>query len=135
MLYELITSGFGKSEDYNCAEKILYGANEAYALKLDDNALKMAAGFGGGMGIESVCGVLTAAIMVLSRLHVKTIAHQSDIKKLETQYFDRFAAQFQTLDCKTLKQNYRTEEKGCSEIIAGAAKLLDELVEESGLLS
>lgn len=135
MLYELIVSGFGKSEDYNCAEKILYGANQAYALHLNENALKMSAGFGGGMGIESVCGVLASAVMVLSLLHVKSVAHASDIKKLETLYFDRFAEQFQTLDCKTLKQNYRTEEKGCSVIVAGAAKLLDEIILDNGLLS
>jgi len=48
-LYEYLSSGFGKAEDLNCAEKILYGANEIYDLGIDKNDLKMAAGFGGGM--------------------------------------------------------------------------------------
>ena len=50
-LYEYLSSGFGKAEDLNCAEKILYGANEIYDLGIDKNDLKMAAGFGGGMGV------------------------------------------------------------------------------------
>ena len=47
MLYELLQNGYGKDHDWNCAEKILYGANEAYHLGLDRNAFKLAAGFGG----------------------------------------------------------------------------------------
>ena len=35
--------------DYNCAESILRGGNDAYGLGLDENALKVIAGFGGGI--------------------------------------------------------------------------------------
>ena len=52
MLHELLKNGFGKDRDFNCAEKMLYGANEAYRLGLSPEALKLAAGFGGGMAIE-----------------------------------------------------------------------------------
>jgi len=78
-LNELLKNGFGKCENYseeelarygnvnmNCAERILRGANEAYGLGLSDEALKVSAPFGGGMGIGSVCGAITGAIMVLS---------------------------------------------------------------------
>jgi C_GCAxxG_C_C family probable redox protein len=71
MLKDLLAEGFGEKEDLNCSEKILRGANIEYDLGLDDAALKMAAGFGGGMAIEDKCGALTAAIMVLGRLFVK----------------------------------------------------------------
>ena len=37
--------GFGSAMDLNCAEKILYGANWAYNMKLPGEALKLAAGF------------------------------------------------------------------------------------------
>lgn len=50
MLSDLIKNGFGEEEDLNCAEKILYAANREYNLGLDKSALKLAAGFGGGMG-------------------------------------------------------------------------------------
>ena len=65
MLKELIRGGYGIKEDLNCAETILYGANQIYHLDINSDSLKMAAAFGGGMGSESVCGVLTASIMVL----------------------------------------------------------------------
>lgn len=53
MLLKLLQDGFGSAMDLNCAEKILYGANWAYNMKLPGEALKLAAGFGGGMGVES----------------------------------------------------------------------------------
>ena len=40
MLKDLIESGFGEKEGYNCAEKILYGANIAYSLGLPKEALR-----------------------------------------------------------------------------------------------
>ena len=49
MLKEMIAAGFGQAEDYNCAEKIFYGANEAYGLGLSEDDLRLAAGFGGGV--------------------------------------------------------------------------------------
>ncbi|MFA5354803.1 MAG: C-GCAxxG-C-C family (seleno)protein, partial [Thermodesulfovibrionales bacterium] len=55
---DLIRNGFGDDLKLNCAEKILHGANEVYDLGLDREALKLARGMGGGMGIESVCGAL-----------------------------------------------------------------------------
>ena len=64
MLLKLLQDGFGSAMDLNCAEKILYGANWAYNMKLPGEALKLAAGFGGGMGVESSCGVITGGVMV-----------------------------------------------------------------------
>ena len=51
-LYEYLYSGFGKAEDLNCAEKMLYGANKVYELGINRNDLKLAAGFGGGVCYE-----------------------------------------------------------------------------------
>ena len=52
MLLKLLQDGFGSAMDLNCAEKILYGANWAYNMKLPGEALKLAAGFGGGMAVS-----------------------------------------------------------------------------------
>lgn len=73
MLLKLLQDGFGSAMDLNCAEKILYGANWAYNMKLPGEALKLAAGFGGGMGVESSCGVITGGVMVLSSLYVSRV--------------------------------------------------------------
>lgn len=50
MLKELIQEGYGVKEDLNCAETILYAANQVYHLDLNSDSLKLAAAFGGGDG-------------------------------------------------------------------------------------
>jgi len=131
MLKELIESGFGNEEDYNCAEKILYGANKVYKLGLNKEAMKLAAGFGGGMGIESVCGALTASVMVLSNKYVENIAHESDkIKLINQQLFRKFLEEMNSIQCSYLKRTYRREDIGCFHVILKAAEILDSLMEE-----
>ena len=43
MLQELIQGGYEIDEDLNCAETILYGANQVYHLNLNPDSLKLAA--------------------------------------------------------------------------------------------
>lgn len=129
MLTELIRQGFGEKEDLNCAEKILQGANVAYNLGLDKEALKLAAGFGGGMAIEDKCGALTASIMVLGKLFVKNNAHESTrIKELTKELFDEYKKKMGTIDCAPLKEKYRTEELKCKNVVLAAAEVLDRIV-------
>ncbi len=131
MLNSLIEQGYGESEDLNCAEKILYGANEAYHLGLTPEALRIASGFGGGMAIGSVCGALTAAIMVLGILFVKDRAHESDkIKILTQELFDTYQDQMGDIDCTPLKNHYRREDIKCRYVIAKAAAALDTIIEK-----
>jgi C_GCAxxG_C_C family probable redox protein len=129
MLHELLENGFGNKEDFNCAEKILYGANESYNLGLDHHALKLAAGFGGGMGIEDACGALTASVMVLGHLFVKKNAHESTrIKDLTSEFLTRYKDEMGSIDCAPLKEQYRTEEIKCRDVILKAALILDDIV-------
>jgi len=129
MLKELIQDGYGTKEDLNCAEIILGGANQVYHLNLNSDSLKMAAAFGGGMAIESVCGVLTASIMVLGKLFVLDVAHKHpEIKELSKELFDTFEKEMGDILCKPLKDNYRTEEKGCRDVILMGAEILDKIV-------
>jgi C_GCAxxG_C_C family probable redox protein len=134
MLADLIKSGFGIAEDYNCAETILAGANQVYHLGLDQNAMKLAAGFGGGMAIEGDCGALTGAIMVLGKLYVKDRAHESDkIKELTKELFERYRREMGETDCAPLKAKYRNDELKCRLVILKAAEILDEIVAREDL--
>ncbi len=129
MLKELIEQGYGEKEDFNCAEKILYGANEAYQLHMENSSLRLSAGFGGGMGIGSVCGALTASVMVLSYLFVKNQAHESDrIKTFTQELFQSYRKSMGDIDCNPLKSRYRTEDCKCRQVIAKAAEILDQIV-------
>ena len=131
MLYDLLKSGYGNEEDLNCAEKILYGANKAYKLGLEKEALKLAVGFGGGMAIESVCGALTASIMVLGRLFVQSNVHESArIKELIKELFDSYKKEMGYIECAPLKEKYRKENILCRDVILKAAEILDTIVEK-----
>lgn len=127
-LYELIKSGFGNEEDFNCAEKILYGANSIYNLNLEKRALKLSAGFGGGMGVESVCGAITGSIMSLSDLFVSDYAHESElIKEKSSDFITRVISKLGSSSCKILKEKYRTDDTKCMFIILECAQILDSI--------
>ncbi|NMB27737.1 MAG: C_GCAxxG_C_C family protein [Tissierellia bacterium] len=132
MLYELIKSGYGNEENYNCTEKILYGANEAYKLNLSKEALKLSAAFGGGMGIESVCGALTGAVMVLSSKYVKNIAREDKkVFDLSKELFEKYETKMGSIKCNELKAKYKKEDIGCRDIILEATRVLDNIVKEN----
>lgn len=127
-LADLIAAGFGQKEDYNCAEKIIYGANVAYGLGLNKEACKLAAGFGAGFGIEHTCGTLAAGVMVLSHLYVKERAHEGDcIPQKSDAFLHGFERKMGSMMCNKLKEKYRTEEKKCYDVIYAAAEMLDEV--------
>lgn len=120
MLLKLLQDGFGSAMDLNCAEKILYGANWAYNMKLPAEALKLAAGFGG--------------VMVLSSLYVKRNGHESGrIKALEKEFIETFIKEMGTIDCSVLKAKYRNDEIKCNLVIFKAGEILDRMVEREGL--
>lgn len=132
-LKDLLEKGYGNTMDLNCAEKIVSGANWAYDLQLPPIAVKLSAGFGGGMGIEGVCGAASGVVMVLSHLYVKQIAHESTkIKDLEREFFTRFYEELEFIDCKNLKAKYRQDDGNCNFIIFKAAEILDSIVEREG---
>jgi C_GCAxxG_C_C family probable redox protein len=130
-LSELVENGYGEEHDLNCAETILWGANAVYGLGLDRNALRLAAGFGGGMGIESTCGALTGAVMVLGRLFTRDRGHESPrVKELCVRFLQAYQARMGSIDCAPLKARYRTEERKCRAVVFQAARVLEELIQE-----
>ncbi|MTI47379.1 C-GCAxxG-C-C family (seleno)protein [Sporosalibacterium faouarense] len=131
MMKELIEQGYGTDLKLNCAEKILYSANEVYNLGLDSEALKLAAGFGGGMAIESTCGALTGGVMVLGKLFKpinKTKEENEYFRGIIKSFLDAFRKDMNNIDCAPLKKEYRTEEKGCNGIILKAAEVLEMII-------
>ena len=84
------------------------------------------------MGIESVCGALTGAVMALSSKYVENIAHEDEkIKELTEKLFQQYEKEMGSTNCKELKAKYRKENIGCKNVILAAAKVLDNIVEEN----
>jgi len=119
-----------KELDLSCSETMLYGTNEAYGLELPQQSLKLSAGFAGGMGMESTCGVITGAVMSLSALFVKNVAHESDYSKsLILDFTERFVSEFGSLECRLIKEKHRHPDEACKKVILGGARILAEIID------
>jgi C_GCAxxG_C_C family probable redox protein len=130
-LSELVESGYGEEHDLNCAETILWGANAVYELGLDRNALRLAAGFGGGMGVEATCGALTGAIMVIGRMFTRDRGHESPrVKELCVRFLEAYRARMGSIDCAPLKARYRSEELKCRAVVLESARILEKIIAE-----
>ena len=130
MLVETMKKYRDKSKyDLSCSETILYAANEAYHLDLDEKTFKAIAPFSGGMWIEDVCGAITGSLAVLGILFTNNVAHESDhLKELTLEFFEKFETKMSSRNCTKLKEMYRTEEEGCNKVIYAAGEILDEIV-------
>lgn len=129
MLREMTSKYYNRSYDLNCAEAILYAANEEYGLGLSHETLKAMAGFGGGMAVEGVCGAAAGTVAVIGIMFTNQRAHESDrIKKLVGEFMNAFNEKLGTYSCKKLKERYRTEDERCSRMVLAASDILDEIV-------
>ena len=129
-LSKLVNDGYMEKKDLNCAETILYGANEVYRLGLDIEALKLAAGFGAGMGIEATCGALTGAVMVLGRIFAKNKGHDTPrLNELCAEFLEEYRSQMGDIDCTPLKERYRSEERKCRTVVLKSAEILESMIE------
>lgn len=129
MLRDTVKKYYSEKYNLNCSETMMYAANEEYNMELDKKTLKTMAAFGGGMGIESVCGVISGSLAVLGILFTKERSHESErIKLLGQEFFKRFEEKLGTITCKPLKEKYRNDEIRCSIIVDAAADVLDEMV-------
>lgn len=135
MLLEKARKYYDKKYNFNCAETMLYAANEEYNMNLSKETFKTLAAFGGGMGIESVCGAITGSLATLSILFTIEKGHESDrIKNLSKEFFKKYYEVLGTDNCAKLKAKYKNDEIRCTVMIETAAKILDEIVIREQLL-
>lgn len=128
---DLVADDYMGRHDLNCAETMLYAANDFYRLGLSDTALKAAAPFGGGMGQEKACGALTGGLMALGALFATDRSHRDPrIGEIRDEFVRRFHAEFSALDCRDIKLTHRSETRGCKPVVERAARVLESLVEE-----
>lgn len=132
MLSERIKNGYQFDNDFNCAEAIVYGANEVYTLGIEKEALKVSAAFGGGMGIQSTCGAVTGALMILGMWFNENVQHQSpQVREKTYEYFEAFKKEFGSLQCSDIKEENWHPTMRCSKVIIEAARILDDIYLET----
>ncbi len=132
-------------QHFNCSQSVL----SAYAQELGlerDLALKVATGFGGGMGrLAETCGVVTGAYMVIGLKYGMTDPTDQASKERTYAAVQAFAQKFKerfgALDCRdllgvdlsapgglALATDQQLFSVRCSALIRGAAEILDEIL-------
>lgn len=133
MLVENIRKYYG--QDMNCAETLVLAGNETYGLGLDDKAVKLMAGFGGGCGCGHICGALAGALGIISMLTIQERAHVTpDFGPIRAEFMAKYEAALGSTMCSDLKPKYRTEEAGCLKTCELTGEVLAAYLEEKGLV-
>ena len=108
-------TSFYYKNGYNCAESLLRGANDAYALGLDENALKVIAG----------------CIAVISSRCVQTKAHDTpSLKPMIQQFIQRFEQEFRSIRCHAIKPLHFHPQQRCLHTVCVASDLLEAFIRE-----
>ena len=130
---------------FNCTQAILSTHAEDFGLDRE-TALKVAAGFGGGMGrMAGACGAVTGAFMVLGLKHGATTADDKEAKERTyasvREFTKRFEARHRSIVCRELlgcdistaegqqtakDQNLFTTV--CPKLVEDAAVILEEML-------
>lgn len=128
---EFVAGDYMGRHDLNCAETMLYSANEYFDLGLSSTALKAAAPFGGGMGREKACGAATGALMAIGCMFARDRSHRdARIGKISEEFLRRFEKTFGSLDCRDIKPVHRDATRGCKPVVERAAAVLEEVIEK-----
>jgi C_GCAxxG_C_C family probable redox protein len=135
-------------EGFSCAQALLavYGPE----LGMDrETALKIAGGFGGGMGrMAGTCGAVTGAFMVIGLLHGMTKKGDLQQKEISYDYVRKFAEKFRernkTLECRELMgvdvstpagfaaaKEKNISRTVCPKYVRDAAEILEEMLADS----
>lgn len=131
-------------DGYNCAQSVLLAFANKVGLK-ENEALKLASSFGGGMGrLREVCGAVSAMFMIAGILKGYTEPNNDIVKANHYKLIQDLAAEFKskhgTIICRELLGFDGTEfspipsartdeyykERPCEEFIKCAAEIVEE---------
>jgi C_GCAxxG_C_C family probable redox protein len=138
-LYETASRNYRAG--FNCSESVFRAFCEHYSVKIADETLKVASGFGGGIAYkEGPCGAATGAVMGLGLLAGRTDPTQDrkPIKDLTREFITRFNEKFGAISCGSLvtyEHGTPEQKENCHALTAEAAGLLMKFIEEKGLRS
>ena len=129
---------------FNCSQAVLGSYCEQFGLDRE-TGFKVATGFGGGMHIDSVCGAVTGAFMVLGLKYGNATAEDKAAKgntyEKVIEYTDRFKARNGSVLCKDLlgcdisraDGMKKAQEDGlfdsvCPKMVREASEVLEEML-------
>lgn len=120
--------------DYNCCQKTFSSAAEYVDLE-EEQILKIASGFGGGMQRGEVCGCVTGALMAIGMKYGSDDPTDEVARGLVKQYSDAYVAAFKekfgTILCRELLgiEEYTDEAKAAAREAGRIAEVCPGLIE------
>lgn len=115
--------------EWNCAERLLHGADRAYELGIPEDSFRLLGGFGGGMGCERTCGALCGAVAAIGQRYIRGSAHGTEgLRELCADMVGTFEEELGSIECSELKKTHRREDTGCKELILRTGDLLDQII-------
>lgn len=140
---DLAVARFGKG--HSCAQAVFSAFAEQLGMDYQ-TAVKVSAGFGGGMGMGGVCGAVSGAYMAIGlKFGGMDPKAKEQTSKVTRQFVERFKAQHHCLTCRELMGLDVTTPEGrklskeknlratvCTGVVRDAAKILTELLAKSG---
>lgn len=105
--------------------------------RFDEAFVRMSTGFGGGVGQsrEELCGALSAGVMLIGGMHGRALVGEDKefCNQLVSRYRQRFKESFGSTNCGELRRSgYGADgHTPCSELVAHAASILLEVLEEA----
>ena len=117
---------------YNCSETLIRAANEYYHLDLHDEDMKMIAGFGGGMFVGSTCGALVGSVAALSKMVIKTKAHDQldEIRPYTQKCVRNFKEELHDTECRNIRKTWYDPKLHCVHTVQAAGKALEKTINE-----
>jgi len=133
------------SQGFNCAQAVFSTYAPLLSIKKED-ALRMATGFGAGMGrLQEVCGAVTGAFMLISCKHGMIDAAEPTSKEtayaLEQDFARRFRELHGSISCRELlgcdlntadgKQYFKEKDLFnlvCQPCVKDACKIIEEML-------
>lgn len=115
---------------FNCAESVVRSFRDLLKLDVSDEALKMASGFGGGLGHAGcMCGALSGATMVLGMLQGRSSTEQNrgPVYSSAQEFHNIFSGQFGATCCRVLNPyefGSQEQRQTCLKITGTTADLL-----------
>ncbi|MDF2569168.1 MAG: GCAxxG family protein [Sporomusa sp.] len=123
-------AGQNFKDGYNCSESVVRAFRDFLNLNVSDEALRMASGFGGGLGHAGcMCGALSGATMVLGMLQGRDSKDQSrgPIYSSAQEFHSIFAEHFGAACCRVLNPHEfgsQEQRRTCLKITGTTAELL-----------
>lgn len=131
----------------NCAECVLRTFLDMHDTDLPESVIRMASGFGGGMGhTKNTCGAITGAVLSLGIVKGRDPFEKEEvsdrIKQIQGDVYPAFGAmvnemkeQYGTLICSELSDPFgdfagKARKKNCMEMIAYCASLAEKYADQ-----